>query len=101
MNTDLPASLAPTGTIRRLGSFPKCTGSRLWQTGQTLIVLSTPHAGQLAALSRPSAVKGGGSAPEKPVWSRSSPSTATGQRLPSRLSWPVHRNWISASEISS
>ena len=37
MNTVLPASLAPTGTIRWLPTLPKCTGSRLWQSGQTLV----------------------------------------------------------------
>ena len=101
MNTVLPASLAPTGTIRRLGTFPKCTGSRLWQTGQILIVLSPRTAGISAALCRPSAAKAGGSAPVKPVRSRSTGSTARAQRWPDRLIRPVHRNQICRAEISS
>ncbi len=106
MNTVLPASLAPTGTIRRLGTFPKCTGRRLWQTGQIRIVVSSPHSGQDAgpgrlSPGRPSPGKGGGRAPVKPVRARSTGSASGAQRRPDRLIRPAHRNQICRAEISS
>ena len=101
MNTVFPASLAPTGTIRRLPTFPKCTGSLLWQTGQILMVVSTMHSGHVAAPLRPSAAKAGGSAPPNPVRSRSTGSGSGAQRLPLGLVRPAHRNQVCRCEISS
>ena len=92
MNTVLPDSFAPTSAIRRLGTFPKWTGSRLWQPGQILVVLSAPHRGHGAELRRPSAAKAGGSAPAHPVRSRSTGSTSGAQRRPDRPIRPAHRN---------
>ena len=101
MKTVFPASLAPTGTIRRLPTFPKCTGSLLWQTGQMLMVVSTAHSGQVAAPLRPSAAKAGGSAPPNPVRSRSTGSGSGAQRWPAGLIRLAHRNQVCRCEISS
>ncbi len=101
MNTVFPASLAPTGTISRLDTFPNCTGSRLWQTGQILIVVSSPQPGQGAEFCRPSPPNGGGSASVRPVRSRSTGSTCGAQRRPDRLIRPAHRNQSCRAEVSS
>ncbi len=97
MKTVLPDSFAPASTIRRLRTFPKCTGSWLWQAGQTLVVVSAPHRGHAAEASRPSAAKVGGSAPLNPVRLRSTSSISGSQRRPSRLIRPAHRNRICCS----
>jgi hypothetical protein len=96
-NTVLPDSFAPTSAISRLRTLPKCTGSWLWQAGQILVVLASPHRGQSAADIRPSAVNTGGSAPPNPVRSLSTSSISGLQRRPRLLVRPVHRNMISRS----
>ena len=101
MKTVLPDCFAPASTIRRLRTFPKCTGSWLWQAGQTLVVVPAPHRGQGAEASRPLAAKVGGSAPLNPVRPRSTSSISGSQCRPSRLIRPVHRNRISCSAKSS
>ena len=101
MKTVLPASFAPTGTIRRLPTFPKCTGSRLWQTGQILMLVSPAQSGHVACAPAASAAKAGGNAPLNPVRSRSTGSTSAAQRFPLRLIRPVHRNQPPLREISS
>ena len=101
MNTLLPASLAPTGTISWLPTLPKCTGSRWRQTGQMVMPVSPSHVGQVAVFLRWPTAKAGGTAPVNPAWSRSTGSTSPGQRVPFGLIRPVHRNQACSPEISS
>ena len=101
MKTVLPDCLAPTSAIIRLGILPKWTGSWLWQTGHTFVVLPAPHRGHGAEACRPSAAKTGGSAPVKPMWARSTGSTSGAQRWPPRPTVPGQRNSICCSVKSS
>ena len=101
MKMVLPDCFAPTSAIMRLGTFPKCTGSWLWQAGQIRVLVSAPQRGHSAEVWRPSAANVGGSAPVYPMRSRSTSSITGSQRLFCRLSSPEQRNWICCSAKSS
>ena len=101
MKTVLPASFAPTGTIRWLPTCPKCTGRRLWQTGQTLMLVSPAHCGHSAAPRPPWRGEGRRQCPGEPGPVTQRRVGRRGAALAVALSRPVQRNQGCRREISS